>query len=429
MIAIKKKEACVGCNACVERCPKQCIDMLEDEQGFLYPKVDVHRCINCNLCEKVCPVINHTKPTKPIEIYAAKNSDTKIQMSSSSGGAFFALAKQFIEENGVVFGAKFNENWDVVHSYTETIDGLSAFQGSKYVQSRIDGAFSQAERFLKEGRKVMFTGTSCQIGALKCFLGKEYERQLLTVDVICHGVPSPLVWRDYLEYISHRYCRLKRNRILHNRLDEKSLIRNISFRDKRIGWERYGFSAIIATNRTNDKKTVSKSSIRKTHEFLFETFDKNLFMQGFLRNFYLRPSCYACPIKSNKSHSDLTLGDFWAISSSQPQDYDKNGVSLILVHTVRGAERLKKVIDLQLSHSTYETALNGNPSIEQSILRTDQVDEFWHLYPDQGLTAISFLINKSRLSLGKRLVRKFDQILCRLINQWRYTASKHNARN
>ena len=174
MIDIIDKKDCVGCNACVQRCPKQCITMHEDEQGFLYPKVDLSLCIHCDLCEKVCPIINQAQPREPLETFAAKNPDDKVRMTSSSGGIFFALAKNIIEEGGVVFGAKFNENWEVVHDYAETLEGVKAFQGSKYVQSRIGDTFRQAEEFLKAGRKVMFTGTPCQIAALGLFLRKDF---------------------------------------------------------------------------------------------------------------------------------------------------------------------------------------------------------------------------------------------------------------
>lgn len=197
MIDIKDKKLCCGCNACVQRCPKQCISVQKDEEGFLYPIVDLSICIDCGLCEKVCLVLNQGSERNPIEVFAAVNKDDSIRMQSSSGGIFTALAEQIIQEKGVVFGARFDEKWEVKHDYTETIEGLKAFRGSKYVQSRIGDTFSKAEFFLKAGRKVMFTGTPCQIAGLRLFLRKEYEN-LLAVDIICHGVPSPLVWRKYL---------------------------------------------------------------------------------------------------------------------------------------------------------------------------------------------------------------------------------------
>ncbi len=199
MIEIKEKYNCCGCSACVQICPKQCISLSADNEGFLYPQVDTAVCINCGLCEKVCPVINQNEPRMPLEVYAAKNTDEEIRLKSSSGGIFTLLAEHIISEGGVVFGARFNENWEVVHDYTETVEGLESFRGSKYVQSIIGENFKKAKFFLDEGRNVLFSGTPCQVAGLKKFLRKEYEN-LLTVEVVCHGVPSPMVWHDYLDY-------------------------------------------------------------------------------------------------------------------------------------------------------------------------------------------------------------------------------------
>lgn len=189
MIHIEDKSRCCGCAACMQRCPKLCITMSEDEEGFLYPKVDVSLCIDCGLCEKTCPVINQDEPHEPFAVYAAKNKDEKTRRESSSGGIFTMLAEQTIKSGGVVFGAKFNEQWEVEHGGVETIDDLAALRGSKYLQSRIGETYQEAERFLKEGREVLFSGTPCQIAGLKKYLRKDYPA-LLTVDVICHGAPS-----------------------------------------------------------------------------------------------------------------------------------------------------------------------------------------------------------------------------------------------
>lgn len=172
MIHITDKRDCCGCNSCVQRCPKSCIRMREDDEGFLYPKVDESVCIDCGLCEKVCPVIHQARENRPIVVCAAKNKSEEIRYQSSSGGVFTALANEIIREGGVVFGAGFDENWEVKHDCTETVEGLSAFRGSKYVQSRIGDSFKKAEQFLKIGRTVLFSGTPCQIAGLKRFCGK-----------------------------------------------------------------------------------------------------------------------------------------------------------------------------------------------------------------------------------------------------------------
>lgn len=167
MISIKDKQDCCGCAACVQRCPKQCITLHEDNEGFLYPQVDESLCIDCGLCEKVCPVINQADERTPLGVYAVKNPNESVRMQSSSGGVFTMLAEHIIDEGGVVFGACFDECWEVVHSYAETKEALAKFRGSKYVQSKIGSTYQQAEGFLKSGRKVLFSGTPCQIAGLK----------------------------------------------------------------------------------------------------------------------------------------------------------------------------------------------------------------------------------------------------------------------
>lgn len=176
---------------------------MEDNEGFLYPYVDVSSCVDCGLCEKVCPVINQGEAKQADKVYAAINPDDNIRLRSSSGGVFSMLAERIILENGVVFGARFDDNWEVIHDSCETIEGLAAFSGSKYVQSKIGNCFSRTEKYLKEGRKVLFSGTPCQIAGLHKFLRKDYDN-LLTVDVVCHGVPSPAVWRAYLKELKTR---------------------------------------------------------------------------------------------------------------------------------------------------------------------------------------------------------------------------------
>lgn len=169
MIHITDREKCCGCEACIQRCPQQCITLHEDGEGFLYPETDEGRCIDCGLCEKVCPVIFQGTGRRPLNVYAAKNPDEEIRWESSSGGVFTLLAEKILSEGGVVFGARFDARWEVVHDYTENVEGLSAFRGSKYVQSRIGDSFRQTECFLKTGRKVLFSGTPCQIAGLKLF--------------------------------------------------------------------------------------------------------------------------------------------------------------------------------------------------------------------------------------------------------------------
>ncbi len=339
MIAIVSNKDCCGCNACVQRCPKQCISMQDDSEGFLYPKVDESLCIDCGLCEKVCPVINQGDIRQPLEVFAAKNPDEEIRRQSSSGGIFTMLAEQIIEKCGVVFGAGFNKEWEVEHRYAESKDGLAAFRGSKYVQSRIGETFKQAEDFLKQGREVLFSGTPCQVAALKLFLRKEYEN-LLTVDFICHGVPSPGVFRTYLEEEKEKFARqCKKNTVslcpTHSVSERDSFnedadavkIEAISFRDKCLGWKKYSFALVLSkASAAGEKNTVSLS----------KSLRENPFLKGFLADLYLRPSCHSCPTKELKSGSDITIADYWRIHELMPELDDDKGISAILVNTDKG---------------------------------------------------------------------------------------------
>ena len=377
MIYIEDKKQCCGCSACVQRCPKQCIQMQEDEEGFLYPIVDKNVCIDCGVCEKVCPVLNQGEERKSLEVYAAFNKNEEIRMQSSSGGLFTILAEQVIQEGGVVFGARFNEDWAVVHDYTETVDGLSAFRGSKYVQSWIGNMFDQAEQFLKQERKVLFSGTPCQIAGLKLYLRKEYEN-LLTVDFICHGVPSPGVWRKYLEELIGRQGYRKNIVLFHSKPFIPNSIRNISrieFRNKRLGWKKYSFVLTLSVlDGHGTQNTVLFS----------EPYNENIFMKGFLADLYLRPSCYACPSKCMKSGSDITIGDYWGIQNVMPEIDDDKGICCVMVNTIKGSLCLSQ-INVEKYISSDRTVIQGNPALIQSVMLSEMRDRFYEQYCNVSL--------------------------------------------
>ncbi|MFI3315315.1 MAG: Coenzyme F420 hydrogenase/dehydrogenase, beta subunit C-terminal domain [Rikenellaceae bacterium] len=218
MIELVNKGKCYGCEACVQICPQRCILFNQDSEGFFYPKVDKTKCVECGLCEDVCPIEKEYENIKPIKIIAFKNQDEQIRVESASGGMFTAIAKSVLDDGGVVFGAKLDSDWSVVHSWCETIEGVALFRGSKYVQSRIGNCFIKVRDFLDSGRKVLFSGTPCQTVALKQFLKRDYDR-LILLDIICHGVPSPGVWQSYLTYIKE----------VNNLISIKSVL----FRDKK----------------------------------------------------------------------------------------------------------------------------------------------------------------------------------------------------
>ena len=362
MISITQKQDCCGCNACAQICPKQCITMQEDNEVFLYPRVDTENCIDCHWCEKICPVSNHGTERKPLKVYAAINKDEEVRQQSSSGGIFTALAEQVIKQGGVVFGARFDEQWQVKHDYTETIEGLAAFRGSKYVQSQIGDTYQEAERFMKAGRKVLFSGTPCQIAGLRNFLRKEYDN-LLTVDFICHGVPSPMVWRRYLKEEVARQCDRKNSVLIHPIHEEDVLVEGISFRDKTMGWIKYSFALTLSTTNGSGDKIQFCSCSPMT---------KNEYLRGFMSNVYLRPSCYNCAFKKQKSGSDITLADFWGNVDTFNDD---KGICGVVVNTTKG-HSFMDTPEIDKTEETIERLAASNRCYFKSTRKPDNRNKF-----------------------------------------------------
>ena len=343
MINIVDKSKCCGCSACVQVCPKQCIQMQEDNEGFLYPLVDTQTCIQCSLCEKICPELHPSEEREPLSVYAAKNNNDEVRLSSSSGGIFTLIAERIIDEGGVVFGARFDEKWEVCHSMATTKEDLKPFRGSKYVQSRIGTTFKQVKVCLNLGKWVLFSGTPCQVAGLKHYLRRDYEN-LITLDFVCHGVPSPKVWRSYLSEVRNNHQ-----------------VSNICFRDKVQSWKNYKISI--------DLERVE--SLRKS-----ENYGTNLYMNAFLSNIVLRPSCYDCAVKCGKSGSDITLGDFWGIEHVLPDFDDDKGCSLLLVHS----SKILEYLDCPKVAVNMTDALVKNPSILYSVNVPMNRKYFFHVF-------------------------------------------------
>ena len=360
MITIKDKKNCCGCSACVQRCPKQCISLTEDEEGFLYPLVDEEKCINCGLCEKVCPILNPQEKILPQEVLAVKNPNEEERMASSSGGVFLPLAREVIKQGGVVFGAVYDEQWEVHHVCAEKLEDVYPMMGSKYLQSRIENTYKEAELFLKQGREVLFVGSPCQIAGLRTFLRNKEYPNLLAVDFLCHGVPSPGVWRRYLAETyggyeakdkSRRQATAGKNTVLLSSLNAKSPIGDVKFRDKtESGWKKYRFVVRKKSASKADQNTVLSSDIH---------YD-NPFMRGFLSDIYLRPSCYECKCKNGVNHSDLTIGDYWAARVTDQDFDDDKGLGLVLVNTEKGKGYFDKLqMDVRESTSDKAHLCNG----------------------------------------------------------------------
>ena len=401
MIKITDKKDCCGCAACVQRCPKQCISLKEDGEGFLYPVVDESLCVGCGLCEKVCPIINRPEKLPVKEVIAVKNRNEEERMASSSGGVFVALAKKVIDQGGVVFGAVFDENWEVKHTYAESMDGVRPMMGSKYVQSRIGDTFRQAEKFLKEGRKVLFTGSPCQITALHNYLRKDYPN-LLSVDFLCHGVPSPGVWRRYLDEAFDRSARRAaagKNTVLSSSLKSLPVITGIDFRDKTLhGWQKFSFVVRGASASKADKNSVLLSDIH---------YD-NPFMKGFLRNVYLRPSCYRCKCKNGVSHSDLTIGDFWGIDRISKEFDDDKGVSMLLILSDKG-ESVIQSIEMDKEVFSLDTAKLLNGGFKERQLIPSKRKWFFKQF-NKKCELKKLIIECSKLTFINRIINKINYL-------------------
>ena len=378
MKVVNYKNLCCGCDSCVQCCPKHCISMHEDNEGFLYPLVDKETCIDCGLCEKVCPVIHQDTPHEPLSSYIAINPNDDIRLKSSSGGIFTLLAEAIIRDGGIVFGARFDEKWDVIHAWTDTIEGLAPFCGSKYVQSRIGDTYREVKEFLKQGRKVLFSGTPCQVAGLKRFLRKEYNN-LLTVDFICHGVPSPGVWRRYLNELRNnlRAERGDGRNTVPSSIDELPVITGISFRDKSNGWKKFGFRLRYAASEAA-ANSVSVSAIKEEKEFLMP-FTENPFMKGFLADIYLRPSCYACPAKSGMSGSDITIADAWGMEHFSGQHDDNKGACYVLENADKG-EGVMSQLQFKKIEVDFELIKKHNTAWMKSAMMHPKRALFYRLY-------------------------------------------------
>lgn len=390
MINIIDKVKCCGCGSCEQACPKACITLTGDAEGFPYPMIDNHLCIDCGICEQVCPELHQHKSRLPIKVLAAQNQNEKIRLESSSGGIFTSLAEQIIADGGIVFGACFNKTWEVEHCWTDNYDGLKKFRGSKYVQSHIGKSFKEAKSFLKDGREVLFSGTPCQIAGLKQYLRKDYDN-LYTIDFICHGVPSPMVWRKYLQEEIARQC--EKNTVSHSAISTKdALIKGICHRDKSNGWKKYSFALQLSVPTGNGENSVS----------LCINANENPFLKGFLCDLYLRPSCHHCAFRCGRSGSDLTIADLWGCQEVYPQMNDNKGTSAIYMYN----ERMPKSLSWNVAEIPFENAISHNPSWLKSTLRRQNRDLFFKtLQSNPDIPIIPLILKYAPFSFWERLKR------------------------
>lgn len=328
MISIKDKKQCCGCFACSNACPKQCIRMEEDAEGFRYPSVNIDACINCGLCEKVCPVQNVGAVNESFvqKAFVVQNKDRQVLRESTSGGAFSAIAKWILAQGGVVFGVHLNDTFVAEHCFVEKYEDLAQFRNSKYVQSYVGDAYKQVKAFLGQGRKVLFSGTGCQLEGLFNYLRKPYDN-LYAVDVICRATPSPLVLRKYLE--------MQKSRGLE--------INGVKFRDKYHG---YKYSSVSLSTK-NDKD-------------YHEGIDTDVYLRAFFSGMSIRPSCTECKFRRIHRRTDMTIWDCFTVDEfSKELDNDK-GATRIITHSNRAEKILSDLqSELKIVEVDFDKAIAG----------------------------------------------------------------------
>lgn len=368
------KFKCTGCGACYSICPKNAIEMKADEEGFLYPYIDNTKCVHCELCKNICPVINEKiKKNNQPETIAAYTKNEKERKNSSSGGIFYEMAKYIINQGGVVIGASYNENMEVIHKSICRENEINLLQGSKYVQSNTLDTFKQTKELLENKQKVLYVGTPCQIAGVNAYLKKNYD-SLYTCDLVCHGAPSPKVWKKYIE----------------EKQKNKKII-NYFFRNKTKGWNNYGVKICYY-----DGKKIFIDSY------------KDEFFKLFIKNYSLRNSCYSCNFSKIPREADISLGDFWGVEGKYNEFKDNKGTSLVLINNKKGKELFENIsVNLNYKEKCdLNYAIKCNPCINSSVAKPGKREEFFN-----------DLENKNFKQLIKKYIPKERRIARRIIGK------------
>ncbi|MBE6740169.1 MAG: 4Fe-4S dicluster domain-containing protein [Ruminococcaceae bacterium] len=364
---------CCGCRSCENVCPKGAINVLPDKKGFLYPNIDKDSCIDCGLCVKACPIIKKEEAHSEFQqkVYAVINGDKEVLKKSASGGAFSLLADEVLKNNGIVYGCTLTDDMQVVHIDVDNEEDLQKLRGSKYVQSDLKETYKEIGQHLKDGRPVLFTGTPCQVDGLNFYLKAKNQSTegLLTVDLLCHGVPSPKLWADFVNYLEKTY---------------KSKLTDFKFRTKIAGWE----NSIETATFENGKTIKNTNQVRS-------------FLALFYQNVSLRPMCYSCRYNSYKRVSDITIGDYWGIDKSHPEINDNKGLSVVLVNTGKGNWIFEKVLtNAKVLETKKEDAIQQ--ALERNPTAKRDVDKFWQEYHEKGF---DFIIQKYGIRSKASLIK------------------------
>ncbi len=395
MPVLCNKEVCYGCTACVQVCPNHAIWMQQDEEGFLYPKIDESLCVQCGKCEQACSRMQAQihAAAYPQKALACQVVGNDIRQNSTSGGVFFLLACTVMGKGGSVFGAACNADMEVEHIQATNVRELMKTQGSKYVQSKLGDTFAQVKNALSSGKPVLFSGTPCQVSGLMVYLNKSYDN-LITCDLVCHGVPSPTVWRSYVLWQEERHG---------------GKCTQVNFRSKRLGWHCYSMEMKFQNGKAYQETTYADP-----------------FSRGFLRNFFLRPSCYHCAFARTERVSDITLADYWGYDEKEGVvKHDEKGISLVIINTEQGRKVFDQIQKQMLCEERpIEDARQKNPSLRGPSAVPDNRAGFWndyrmrpfqtvidrYLYPDPDATK-----KRIQWSLPGRWLFMFRKRLKRLL--------------
>ncbi len=380
---LAEKVKCSGCGSCAAACPQNCITMTADAEGFRYPVIDGAKCVHCGACEKACPVMNPVPINGEPLALAAQNTDDFVRQNSSSGGLFTALAMDVLARGGKVCAAVYDSDFEVHHVLADSATVLSQMRGAKYAQSKAEHCFPEIRKLLNKGVPVLFVGTPCQTAGLRAYLGRDYQ-ELLLVDMICHGVPSPKVWQRYLQE--------------RKQVDAPdSQLCAVNLRSKSSGWSHYGYSVEMEyADRT--KYSVPQG--------------QDMFMRGFVSNLYLRPSCAECAFKGVQRCSDLTLGDYWGIWDQHPEFDDNKGTSLLLIHTEKGQGAWGRISDQFCGMNvTVQEAVAQNPSAMRASMPHPNREKFFREmeFENNLQQWIQHCLEPRKENLLQRLIRKIGR--------------------
>ena len=370
MEKIIDKKQCCGCTACMTICPKDAISFKQDNEGFYMPTIEQEKCVNCGQCKRICPVLNTQVNDSINKCYVGYNKNSKERINASSGSIFSLLANYVLENRGIVVGAAFDEKNHLKHIAIENKCDLEPLRKSKYLQSDLTNIF----KYIKEQskmRKVLFVGTPCQVAGIKSII--KDNNNLITIDLVCHGVPSPRLFEKYIKELE---------------ITNNEKIIDYDFRDKSTGWDTY-----------SNKVTFQKKEIMESH-------DKNNYMKLFLSDNALRESCYNCNFKYGNKYSDITLGDFWGVKVYYPEMYNKQGVSAIIINTELGLNIFRKICkNIEYKECRIDEITSGNYSLCNSAQRPNSRSKFFSDIDSLSIEQLCKKYKKKNKSINKLLYR------------------------